>query len=115
MKTRLEINAADLKNKLKIYALLSPHLKGLGQNNSAWWNDVDCRRLFHAEREGVDMAFGGLPDFKRRSVGYVGESDGWEDLVGNYQMAWQFAAALNGNIALTAEIDLSHGPEFVLW
>ncbi len=28
--------------------------------------------------------------------------------------AWQFAEALNGNIALTAEIDLSNGPEFVI-
>ena len=73
MKTRLETLVEKLKGKLKVYALLSPHLKGLGQENSAWWSDVDCRPLFHAEREGIHMAFGGTPDFTKRSVGYVGD------------------------------------------
>jgi glucoamylase len=60
------------------------------------------------------MVFGALPDFTRRSVGYVGFSDGWQDLMDNFKMDWEFPKAEDGNIALTAEIDLSHGLEFVL-
>jgi glucoamylase len=114
MRTRLEILDAALTDKLRVYALLAPHLKGLGQHNSAWWYDVDCRPVFRAQREDLHMVFGGMPDFLRRSVGYVGASDGWQDLMDNFQMDWQFQRAEDGNIALTAEIDLTHGLEFVL-
>ena len=55
------------------------------------------------------MVFGGEPDFTRRSVGYVGHSDGWQDLMDNFKMDWEFEQAQDGNIALTAEIDLSRG------
>jgi glucoamylase len=49
------------------------------------------------------------------SVGFVGISDGWQDLARNYEMKWDYTRAENGNIALTGEIDLAacHG-EFVL-
>ena len=79
MRTRLEISDAGLRNKLQIYALLAPHLKGLGQHNSAWWYDLDCRPVFRVQREEMHMVFGGAPDFKRRSAGFVGASDGWQD------------------------------------
>src|SRR5437588_7592798 len=114
MQTRLEIADERLRKKLQVYALLAPHMKGLGQHNSGWWHNVDCRPLFHVERDGAHMAFGGAPDFTRRSVGYVGHSDGWQDLMENYRMDWEFQRAEDGNIALTAEIDLSRGLEFVV-
>jgi glucoamylase len=114
MRTRVEILDETLRKKLRIYALLAPHLRGLGQHNSAWWYDVDCRPVFRVARQDVHMVFGGNPDFTRRSVGYVGYSDGWQDLMDNYRMDWEFQRAEDGNIALTAEIDLSRGFEFVL-
>ncbi|HTD85077.1 MAG TPA: glycoside hydrolase family 15 protein, partial [Candidatus Binatia bacterium] len=114
MSCRLEILDKKFEGKLRAYALLAPHLKGLGQHNSAWCYDVDCRPLFHAEREGVHLAFGAAPDFVRRSVGYVGASDGWQDLMQHNCMAWEFDRAEDGNIALTAEIDLSHNAEFII-
>ncbi len=58
-------------------------------------------------REDVHLSFGCEPDFTRRSVGYVGASDGWRDLVDNFRMDWEFRAAERGNIALTAELDAS--------
>jgi glucoamylase len=114
MQTRLEILDERLRGRLRVYALLSPHLKGLGWHNSAWWYDVDCRPVFRVQREDLHMVFGGAPDFTRRSVGYVGTSDGWQDLMENFKMDWDFQRAEDGNIALTAEIDLSRGLEFVL-
>ena len=52
--------------------------------------------------------------FSRRSVGYVGASDGWQDLMDNFKMDWEFRTAPNGNIALTGEIDLPDSGEFTI-
>src|SRR6266699_756618 len=57
--TRLEIADERLRSNLRIYALLAPHVKGLGQHNSAWWHDVDGRQFVRVEREGIHMVFGG--------------------------------------------------------
>jgi glucoamylase len=112
--TRLEILDPQLHGKLRLYALLAPHLKGTGKNNSARWHDAGGRKLFLASREDVHLVFGGAPDFTRRSVGYAGFSDGWQDLMHNFKMDWEFEQARDGNIALTGEIDLSHGLEFIV-
>src|ERR1700681_4707984 len=47
---------------------LAPHMKGTGKNNSAWWCGLNGRKLFHVQREDIDMSFGCAPDFTRRSV-----------------------------------------------
>jgi glucoamylase len=114
IQTRLEVLDEKLRGKLHLYALLAPHLKGTGQNNSARYRDTEGRKLFQAERKDVHMVFGCAPDFLQRSVGYVGCSDGWQDLMGNFKMDWSFEQAEEGNIALTGEIDLSQGLKFVL-
>jgi glucoamylase len=114
MHTRLEVLDPKLRGKLRVYALLAPHLKGTGKNNSAWLCGLDGRKLFDAQREDINMSFGCAPDFTRRSVGYVGFSDGWQDLMDNFTMDWEFEQAEDGNIALTGEIDLSQGMEFTL-
>lgn len=114
MHTRLEVLDPKLRGKLRLYALLAPHMKGTGKNNSAWWCGLDGRKLFDVQREDIDMSFGCTPDFTRRSVGYVGFSDGWQDLMDNFKMDWGIERAEDGNIALMGEIDLSDGMEFTL-
>lgn len=114
MHTRLEILDPKLRGKLRLFALLAPHLDGTGQNNSARWHNTNGRKFFEAARNDVHMVFGCAPDFTRRSVGYVGHSDGWQDLMDNFKMDWEFEQADEGNIALTGEIDLSHGLQFVI-
>jgi glucoamylase len=52
--------------------------------------------------------------FLRCSCGYVGTTDGWQDLAQNFRMDWEFDCALDGNIALTGEIDIRQSREFVL-
>ena len=114
MHTQLEVLDPKLQGKLRLYALLAPHMKGTGKNNSAWWCGLDGRKLFDVQREDIDMSFGCTPDFTRRSVGFVGFSDGWQDLMDNFKMDWEFEEAEDGNIALMGEIDLSDGMEFTL-
>ncbi len=114
IRTRLEILEPKLRGKLRLYALLAPHMKGTGSHNHAEWCGLGDRKFLEARREDIFMVFGCEPDFTRRSVGYVGHSDGWQDLMNNFKMDWEFEQAQDGNIALTAEIDLSRGMEFTL-
>ena len=114
IRTRVEILDATLKGRLRLYVLLAPHLKGTGGHNSARWCSIGNRKLVHAYREDVSLVLGCAPDFKRRSVGFVGASDGWQDLMGNFKMDWEFSRADDGNLAITAEVDLSAGLEFTV-
>jgi len=114
VRTRVEILDATLTGKLRLYVLLAPHLNGAGKNNSAHGCSIGNRKLVHAFREGVSLVLGGAPDFKRRSVGFVGASDGWRDLMENFKMDWEFSRADDGNLAITAEVDLSAGLEFTV-
>jgi glucoamylase len=52
--------------------------------------------------------------FARLSCGYVGRSDGWTDLADNFQMDWEVDHALDGNVALTGELDLQGRHTFTL-
>jgi glucoamylase len=104
MHTRLEVLDASLRGKLRLYALLAPHLARRGAGNSGWCTEIGGNQLLHAERKGVHLVMGCSGGFSRRSVGYVGASDGWQDLKDNFRMDWEFRAAAHGNIALTGEI-----------
>jgi glucoamylase len=106
--TRLEIADESLRGKLRLFALLSPHLGGRGAENTAQWLELGERTLLHAEREDFHLVFGSDRGFSRRSVGYLGASDGWQDLhKGNFQMDWQYQQAGPGSLVLTGEVDIA--------
>jgi glucoamylase len=114
MNVRLEISDAALRGNLRMFALLAPHLKGSGKNNSGRWHEAGGRKVLRAWRDDTHLVLGCTPDFIRRSVGYVGASDGWQDVMENFQMDWEFERAEDGNIALFGEIDLSRDGGFTL-
>jgi len=98
-----------------LYALLAPHIGNRGRGNDGWVGDYKGMPMLFASRGSCAMALACSAPFRARSVGYVGTSDGWQDISVHRQMAWQFQKATDGNIALTAEIDLdSCGGEFVM-
>ena len=45
--------------------------------------------------------------WKARSVGFVGASDGWQDLSRHKRMQWHYDSAKDGNVALTGEVKLN--------
>jgi glucoamylase len=98
-----------------LYALLAPHLANWGSGNSGWIGDYKGVPMFFAERDGVTLALAASAAWKKMSVGFVGTSDGWQDLSQHFQMEWEYTRAENGNLAFTGEIDLaaSNG-EFLL-
>ena len=101
-------------SKLRLYALCAPHIEVGGWGNSGYVAQVAGRTVLIAERKGTWLALAATVPFSRVSCGYVGRSDGWTDLHGNYQMDWEFDHAPDGNIALTGELDLTVTREFTL-
>ncbi len=99
----------------RLYVLLAPHLGNHGADNSAWIGEYKGLLLLFAERDGNALALACSVPWLKRSVGFVGFSDGWQDLLAHKQMTWDYTLAENGNVALTAEIDLESGKgEFLL-
>ncbi len=83
----------------RVAVILAPHLGSTGRGNSAWVAD------------GVGYARGGeralclTADAPLRSLscGYVGSSDGWQDLHRHGSLTYRFTSAANGTVALSAE------------
>ena len=113
VRVRLTV-AEGWQNKLKAYFLLAPHLEVGGWNNSAQKLEVAGRTVLLAYKNGTYMALGCDRGFLRASCGFVGFSDGWQDIEHNFQMDWEFDRAENGNVAVMGEIDLTQGGEFTL-
>ena len=98
---------AELLPRLKVYALLAPHLGGGGAGNSARAVDVAGYRMLLAWKDAWSLAMGVSCGFTRVSCGFVGASDGWQDLKQNFCMDWEFGSATDGNIAILGELNLS--------
>ena len=47
---------------------------------TVWVVDYKGHPMIFAENQGVTLAFACSEPWKKRSVGYVGTSDGWQDL-----------------------------------
>ena len=105
MRVRLE-GDTDLLPRLKVYALLAPHLDGGGAGNSARAVDVAGYRMLLAWKDEWSLAMGASCGFSRVSCGFVGCSDGWRDLKDNFRMDWEFGSATNGNLAVMGELNL---------
>ncbi len=91
----------------QVYVLLAPHLGNRGMGNNAWIGDYKGVPMLFAEREGIALALACDISWLKRSVGFVGTSDGWQDLYQHKQMTWIHQRATDGNVALTGEIDLT--------
>ena len=99
----------------RLYALLASHLGNFGYGNTGWLGDYKGKPMLFARRDSLALALACSAPWLKRSVGFAGVSDGWQDLAQHFQMRWEYERAENGNIALTAEIDLAAcNGEFIL-
>lgn len=99
-----------LKGSLKdyhIYVLLASHLGNQGMGNNAWVGDYKGVPMLFAKRDGLALALACDIPWLIRSVGFVGTSDGWQDLYQHKNLTWSYPEAKDGNVALTGEIDLT--------
>lgn len=91
----------------RLYALLAPHLGNFGYGNTGWMGEYKGKPMLLAERASCALAVACSAPWLKRSVGFVGTSDSWQDLSQHFQMTWEYERAENGNIALAGEIDLA--------
>jgi glucoamylase len=98
----LEGTLADFR----LYVLLAPHLKNAGAGNTAWVGDYKGSAMLFAEREHHALALASTAPWLARSAGFVGISDGWQELHASKRLDRTYLRAENGNVALTGEIDL---------
>lgn len=104
----------DAARQYRLYLLWAPHLGNQGaENHGRVAHDAGGDRLV-AWRGDRHAAVTATVPFARMSVGYVGQSDGWQDLNRHRRMEWAFRTAGPGNIALTAELDLPADGRFTL-
>jgi len=95
----------DVLPRLKVYALLAPHLDCGGAGNTARVVDLAGRKAVLAWKKQWSLAMGASCGFSRMSCGFVGASDGWQDVMQHFKMDWEFGSATNGNVAVIGEID----------
>lgn len=113
----LQVTLTALEGKLgdfRLYTLYHPAI-----DNQGW-----ATTGYRASPAGIPILVAKNPDSgnasalvsslpfqpNKLSSGYVGQSDGWQDLLGgsaDHQMNWTFDRATQGNIAQMAEFDLS--------
>ena len=91
----------------RLYALLAPHIRNQGRDNTGWVGDYKGVPMLFAHRDDCALALASSVGFAAASCGYVGVSDGWQDLVRHKYLTWRYTEAAHGNIALTGEIDLA--------
>lgn len=89
-----------------LYAVLAPHINNHGYGNNGFAGDYKGFPMLFAEREGIALALACSTPFIGMSCGYMGISDGWQDISAHKIMTWHYPKATDGNIVLTGEIDL---------
>ena len=104
----------ELLPKLRMYVLCAPHLEIGGWHNNGEVLRFDGHTVLVAHKGNTWLVIGATVPFTECSCGYVGVNDGWTDLADNYRLDWQYDAVLDGNIALTGGLDLSHSNKFTL-
>jgi glucoamylase len=97
-----------------IYALLAPHVENQGSGNHGRIGSHKGAPMLIAQRAGTTLALACSQPFRKMSCGYVGFSDGWQDISTHKQMTWFYDNASDGNVALTGEIAIPDSGEFVL-
>ncbi len=90
----------------RLYALLAPHLANRGGGNTAWVGEYKGTPMLLAERNGTALALASSAPWLARSAGFVGVSDGWQELTEHKRLVHTYGRAENGNVALIGEIDL---------
>ncbi|UCI08390.1 glucan 1,4-alpha-glucosidase [Mesorhizobium sp. B1-1-8] len=112
-----EVTFAPLKGSAgdyRAYALLAPHLVNAGMGNTAWVGEHKGKRLLFASGRGVSIALASSLPWGDCSAGYVGFSDGWQQLKDGGVLDLACQRAEDGNVALTGEIGFSTGNDTVL-
>jgi glucoamylase len=91
----------------RVFVLLAPHIANQGYGNDGWAADYKGIPVLFARRGETALALACSPQWRVMSCGYVGTSDGWQQVHRDGRLDTPYSEALDGNIALTGEVDLA--------
>ena len=94
-------------NAWRVFALLAPHVGNQGAGNDGWVGDYKGVRALFASRGGTALALACSRGWRDATAGYVGTSDGWQDVRANGRLTSAARVARDGNVALCGEVDLT--------
>ncbi len=94
---------------LRPYALLAARLGDDAENDMAWADRHNGRRVLWAEQGPFGIALcaaaaDGSDAWGRCSVGELEASDGWQDFNRNGRMTWEYGSAGPGNVTMMGEL-----------
>ena len=89
----------QLQGNYRLVAILAPHLGSTGRDNRAW---VD-QGAGYAQRGESALCFAANAPLNHLSCGYVGASDGWQDLNRHGKLTYDYSSAAQGTVALSGE------------
>lgn len=85
--------------------ILAPHVGSSGRDNSAWLDDGAA----YAHGSGFSLCLAASIPLEHLSCGFVGASDGWQDLNRNGSLTYEFRSARNGTVAITGQASRHQG------
>jgi glucoamylase len=91
----------------RVNALLAPHLVNAGMMNSAWIGEFEGKQVLFASGRSRYLALVSDAPWRALSAGFVGVSDGWQQLHQHGRLVEQYHRADDGNVGLAGEIDFS--------
>jgi glucoamylase len=103
-----------LASELRMYALLAPHLELGGWDNNGNVAETPWGKVLTAHKGSTWLVLACSTPFANATCGYVGVTDGWQDLERDFRISWEYDSAESGNIALTGEIDVRTNRSFTL-
>ncbi|RJP19915.1 MAG: glucan 1,4-alpha-glucosidase [Candidatus Abyssobacteria bacterium SURF_5] len=93
-------------SEYRLFALLTPCLDNAGDDDTGFCSEYKGVPMLFAERDHAALALGSSAPWLHCSVGFVGVSDGWQQVHEHKRLQWNYGRAENGYIALTGEVDL---------
>jgi glucoamylase len=90
----------SLVGDYRLVFILAPHLGSTGRDNSAWIDDGAA----YARAAGFALCMAANAPLERLSCGYVGASDGWQDLKRHGELTYAFRAAREGTVAISGQM-----------
>ena len=94
-----------LTGAYRLVFILAPHLGSTGRDNSAWIDDGAA----YARGGGSALCLAASVPLERLSCGFVGVSDGWQDLARHGELTYRFQSASDGTVAISGEGGSRHG------
>tara|TARA_R110002072_G_scaffold64203_2_gene159194 strand:+ start:32959 stop:35130 length:2172 start_codon:yes stop_codon:yes gene_type:complete len=97
-----EVTVTTNVDGLSFYLLTNPHLNNTGSHDTGM---VEYDGFMFKDGD-TSLSIRSTAKFLNKSVGFVGHSDGYQDLHKDFTMDHHFLSATNGNVASLGEFDI---------